>query len=162
MHRNSVNQRLNTVFTCTWKDWPLANSSLSNKRDAMGVKVMGVGRYISSQVAPSVTPYIYFSAHVCGAQYTLGMLQDTYLAIYLYHCHNHRDQHGLLRYVAARACSWLSQKAHASFPSLQVVNLYADDCYQDDHHDLPMFSENLKKKYLFISRCQAWRLEKKV
>ena len=29
MHRNS-DQRLNTVFTCTWKDWPLANSSLSN------------------------------------------------------------------------------------------------------------------------------------
>ena len=109
---------------------------------------MGVGRYISSRVAPSVTPYIYFSAHVCGAQYTLGMLQDTYLAIYLYHCHNHPDQPGLLRYVAARACSWLSQKAHASFPSLQVVNLYADDCYhQDDHHDLPMFSANLKNVF---------------
>ena len=29
MHRNSV-QRANTVFTGTWKDWPLANSSLSN------------------------------------------------------------------------------------------------------------------------------------
>ena len=39
--------------------------------------------------------------------------------------HHHRDDHNHhLRYVAARACSWLSQKAHASFPSLQVIYTY--------------------------------------
>ena len=33
---------------------------------------------------------------------------------------NIRINHIETRYVAARACSWLSQKAHSSFPSLQV------------------------------------------
>ena len=35
---------------------------------------------------------------------------------------DHHNHH--FRYVAARACSWLSQKAHASFPSLQVIYTY--------------------------------------